>query len=179
MDIKIKVNKFCSLSTSPSWQAWLFHFSAELYRKFMGQIQQSRGCNQNRDIMIELLKEIDRIGGTDKLLVFLHAHYPHMLVDSESPSAKIGIDDQIFPYFNPALMTYPRRRIIEGADLKQRVQEFLLDKLQSDYVIVGDRAYIEYLDRKDAEIAKMVPIKSWKISVWRLKSNSEQKLEHG
>lgn len=174
MAIKIKIDKFCGLSTSPSWQAWLFHHSSELYRRFIGQIQQSRGCNQNRDIMIELLREVEKEGGTDKLFEFLQAHYPHMLVNEDTLPVKVKTaDDPIFPYFNPALLTYPRRRIIEGADLKKKVQEFLLDKGTCDYVIVGGRAYIEYLDRKDAAIVDKIPAKSWKIAAWRLKSASE------
>lgn len=139
----------------------------------MGQIQQSRGCNQNRDIMIELLREIEKEGGTDKLFGFLQAHYPHMLVGEDAPPPRVKmVDDPIFPYFNPALLTYPRRRIIEGENLKQRVQEFLLDKGTCDYAIVGDRAYVEYLDRKDAAIIDKIPLRNWLIAQWRSRQST-------
>jgi hypothetical protein len=182
--LKVKVDKFCSLSTSPSWQAWLFHLDAAVYRKFMRRLQESRGCNQNKDLMVELLKEFERMpGAVDKLFEFLSKHYPHMIVkeqqsqppkivDKAEPVAvpKLGQGGTIFPYYNPQILTYPRRQVFEGGDLDRRVREFLLDKLKSDFVIVDGKAYVEYLDRSDAQLVNKIPQKNWQIAAWRLKT---------
>ena len=174
--MRINTNKFCSLSTSPSWQAWLFHFNAAIYKQFMGKLRESRGCTHSRDIMIELLADIDKIeGGTTKLGDFLKQQYPHMLIGVEAdtkPSQKV-VDTNIFPNFNPSIKTYPRRIIFNGGNLKKKVHEFLLDKLKSDSVIINEQAFVEYVDRSDHAIVDQIPAKNWLISQWRLKSNSE------
>lgn len=174
--MKVKVDKFCSLSTSPSWQAWLFHFDVPMYRRFMRQLQESRGCNQNRDIMVELLKEMEKIpGGVEKLFEFLEKHYPHMIVREQKAEAKkapapvkspVG---PVFQHFNPNVLTYPRRQVLEGEDLRQRVQEFMLDKIKGDFVIVDGKAYVEFLERGDAPLADKIPAKNWQIAAWRLR----------
>lgn len=171
---KVKVDKFCGLSTSPSWQAWLFHLDGSLYRRFMKRLQESRGCNQNRDIMVELLKEMETIpGAVDKLFDFLGKHYPTMILKDQQGSSEPPRPTKqppVFPYYNPSIVTYPRRLVLEGDDLKRQVQEFLLDKIKSDYVIVDGKAYVEYLERGDAAIADRVPAKNWLIAIWRLRS---------
>lgn len=175
MKVKVKVDKFCSLSTSPSWQAWLFHFDVPLYRKFMRQLQESRGCNQNKDIMVELLKELEKIPeGVEKLFEFLQKHYPHMIVKETAaqpekkaaPAKPVG---PVFSHFNPNVLTYPRRQILEGEDLRQRVQEFMLDKIKGDFVIVDGKAYVEFLERADAPLVDKIPAKNWQIAAWRLR----------
>jgi hypothetical protein len=178
--VRVRVDKFCSLSTSPSWQAWLFHFDQGVYRKFIKKLQASRGCDQNKELMIDLLKEIETIPqGNDKLLDFLTKHYPYMLVDDEGrrlprQQALAGLDD-IFEHYNPDILTYPRRFIITGAahELNRKVKEFLLDKIQSDYVIVGDRAYIEYLKKEDASVKEQIPMRNWRIAAWRSHQESQ------
>lgn len=177
MSIKIKVDKFCSLSTSPSWQAWLYHFDAGLYRRFRTQLQESKGCNQNREIMTDLLKEVEqREGGTEKVFDFLTKHYPHMLVKDgqvQPPADPKVAGGPVFGYFNPDLLTYPRRVILEGGDereLTRRAKEFLVDKLKGDFVVVGGRAYVEFLSRVDVAVVEQVPAKNWMIAEWRLRS---------
>lgn len=170
--MRVIASKFCSLSTSPSWQAWLFHFDQSLYRRFMQRLQGSRGCNQNHDIMVEFLKELEKMpGGAEKLFEFLEKHYPHMIVRDSSaqkpwsePKRSV---DPVFPQFNPNVLTYPRRQILDGEDLVRRIQEFMLDKIKGDFVIVDGKAYIEFLERVDASLVDKIPLRNWLIASWR------------
>jgi hypothetical protein len=170
--MRVKIDKFCSLSTSPSWQAWLFHFDGELYKQFIKKLQESRGCNHNRDIMSETLKTINEMGGSDRLLEFLSSHYPHMLVNDEKLPVVAAMPEagEIFENYHPGILTYPRRVIFTGANLQKQVKSFLVDKIKSDFVIVGDRAYVEYLTRDDRDIVDSIPQKNWRISAWRTRS---------
>jgi hypothetical protein len=175
--VKVRIDKFCALSTSPPWQAWLYHFNNDLCKKFLKRLQESRGCNHNRDLMMETLTEIERLDGGDQLISFLTQHYPHMLVAEQGEklatnTAKSG-SDEIFEHYNPNILTYPRRLIFTGAEheLRKRVQSFLVDKIKSDYEIVGEKAYVEFLNREDAAVAASVPIKNWLIAAWRLRSS--------
>ncbi len=160
-----------------------------MYRSFMERLRQSKGCSQNRDIMIELLAEIQKVpDGSDKLGEFLGKHYPHV-IDGPAPqqaapvvapqqAAPVVAPQQgrdpgpVFPYFNPGILTYPRRQILEGADLQRRAQEFCLGKIRSDFVVVGGKAYVEYLERGDAAVAASVPQKNWLVTAWRLRNGS-------
>ena len=171
----VKIDQFCSLATSPSWQAWLYHNHATLYRKFIHKLRESQGCTQNKDLMVEVLQDIDQIGG-DSLIDFLQQHYPHMLsgqstTHQQREDAQALEDDNVFQYYNPNILTYPKRQIFVGprSVLNNKVQEFLLDKFRSDYIIIKGRAYIEYLEKNDAAIADQIPQSNWQISQYRLR----------
>lgn len=141
----------------------------------MGRLQESRGCNQNKDLMVELLKELERMpGAVEKLFEFLNKHYPYMIVKEGQPPSKVSSSqsDLVFSYYNPQILTYPRRRIFEGVDLERQVKEFLLDKLKSDFVIVNGKAYVEYLEQSDAQLVNEVPQNNWQIAAWRLRTSS-------
>lgn len=167
MAVDVKISQFCSLSSSPSWQAWLYNFSQDLYRLFMTKMQSSRGCNHNREIMQEILNVIDGTpAGADKLVEFLSKHYPHSLIVVKR-QATPGSNNEVFVLRNSRVVTYPRRVIIEGNDLGRRVKSFVIDKLKHDSVIIGSKAYIEYLTQDDAQIVSQVPLKNWLIAAWR------------
>ena len=166
--MRIDTSKFCSLATSPSWQAWLFHFNADIYRRFIKSLQESRGCGQNRELMINILQEINKIDNGIKLGSFLQQHYPYMLLnDFDTP--QLLNNDEIFEYYNPNILTYPRRMIFVGSprELKSKVQSFLIDKIKSDFIIIGDKAYVEYLTTEDTTLKDQIPSKSWMIARWR------------
>lgn len=166
--MKILVDRFCSLATSPSWQAWLFHFNKQLHRKFIKKLQGAKGCNQNKDLMIHLLEEIELLDGSGKLEEFLSKHYPNMIEGRRTPVDETP--DAVFPNYNPHLLTYPRRIIFTGdkKTLHNKVQEFVLDKIRHDSIIVGNKAYIEYLTKADSGIVEQIPDKNWLIGRYRL-----------
>ena len=146
-----------------------------LYRKFIHKLRESSGCTQNKDLMVEVLKEIDKTGGDD-LIEFLQKHYPHMLsgqstIRQQNEDAQALKDDNVFQHYNPNILTYPRRQIFVGprSMLNGKVQEFLLDKIRGDHIIVKGRAYIEYLEKGDTAIADQIPQSNWQISQYRLR----------
>lgn len=167
--MRVKVEQFCSLATSPSWQTWLFNYNQPLYKEFIIRLQQSHGCTQNREIMVEFLRRIDTEGGGDKLLDFLVNHFPHVIDEPTIRNSQHITDDGIFEHYNPTILTYPRRQIFVGEkrELKKKVREFLLDKLKSDSLIIEGRAYVEYLEQSDAIIAHQIPQQNWQIAQYR------------
>ncbi len=168
--MQVKVEQFCSLSTSPSWQAWLYHYDATIYRRFIKRLQESRGCSQNRDLMTEILTEINNNGGGDKLGDFLSKHYPHM-IEGNKHLKQLKQTGSVFEYYNPMILTYPRRIIFTGdkRSLKKTIAEFVLDKIKYESIIVGNTAYIEYLTTDDNAIINKIPDSNWQIPLYRLK----------
>ena len=192
--MKLLVDKFCSLSTSPVWQAWLFHFNADVYKRFIKRLLESRGCAQNKELMVELLAEIEKIdGGSDKLFTFLKAQYPYIIADEQTSGPQRvrvpEIDEQtkasmaaaargmiparsrktLFEDYVPGMMTYPRRMIFEGPvdTLKTMIKAFTADKIVSEHIIHDGRAYIEYLTSNDAYLKDSIPEQNWQIRAWR------------
>ena len=165
--MNVKVHQFCSLATSPSWQAWLFHHDEMIYRRFIRRLQASRGCGENKELMKDLLQQIQDAGHSDDVADFLKKHYPHMIEGGVVTSK--GDFDNIFTHYNPNILTYPRRIIFTGPkrELLKRVMEFSLDKLKTDHIIVGERAYIEYLEKSDSPIAEQIPFSNCQISQYR------------
>jgi hypothetical protein len=117
--------------------------------------------------MKELLAKIQELGGGDEIAMFLQKHYPTMIEGGVTTA--VGDYDEIFTHYNPNILTYPRRIIFTGPkrELQKKVREFLLDKLKSDHIIVGDRAYVEYLEKADAAIAGKIPLSNWQIAAYR------------
>lgn len=175
--MKIKTHQFCSLCTSPSWQAWLYHFNSNIYRSFINKLQQITGCTKHRELMIETLREIESQDGSDKLYDFISAHYPHMIegeiiknVNSKQNNGKV------FDYYRPGMLTYPRRIIFDGSprEIKKQIASFVLDKIKHDSIIVGDRGYVEYLIDADKHLLKQIPDSNWQIPLYRLRNNGVQ-----
>lgn len=167
--MKIKTDQFCGLATSPSFQSWLYHHDIKLYRTFMSNLQQSKGCSHNREMMLRLLTDIQNTGGNDSLIMFISKNYKHM-IDGGGAAESDGGD--VFVGYNPNILTYPRRVIFSGDNrsLLKKAKEFLIDKLSGDYIIVGDKLYIEYLNKSDSQISGSVPIDNWQIANYRRKS---------
>lgn len=165
--MKIKVEQFCSLATSPSFQTWLFHYDKGLYQQFVVRLREARGCSENRELMKTLLAGIERQGGADEVTDFLRKHYPNTI--EGGVKALVGDYDKVFTHYNPNILTYPRRIIFTGPkrELQKKVREFLLDKLKSDHIVVGDRAYVEYLEESDASITDKIPLCNWQIAAYR------------
>lgn len=174
--MRLKVDQFCTLATSPSWQAWLYQFDSSMYKHFVAKLQSSKGCSHNKDLMINLLRQIEAVNGTDRLYSFISKNYAHMIIDdgqSEEVPVKSSNTQQIFDYYNPQLLTYPRRIIFEGDErsLRKKINEFVLDKIKYDSIIQNGKGYVEYLTQEDRSILNQVPAKNWQIAVYRLKNN--------
>lgn len=163
--MRIKVEQFCSLATSPVWQAWLFEYNKEIYSDFMQRLSKSRNCTENRNIMKEILDVIANKGGTTLLLSFLSQKFPHILHDSDPKRDKHGV----FPEYVPGLLTYPRRLIFKGSQsaLKETIDKFVANKPHHDSIVIDDVAYVEYLEPNEAGMLADIPEESWLIRAYR------------
>jgi hypothetical protein len=162
--LKVRTSTFCGIATSPVWQSWLFEYSQDLYRNFMAKLHESKGCAENRQIMMDLLDGIQKDGHEDVLVAFLQQRFPTALLANPAPAGKI--DNNIFPDFTPGVLTYPHRHIIDSGDnIQQQIAEFLKDKGRSDILVKNGVAYIEYLlpEEKDMD----VPATNWLIRAWK------------
>lgn len=167
----LKVDQFCSLATNPTWQAWLYKFSAELYSVFIERLRAARSCSDNREIMKDMLPQIVELNGNDQLIAFLRQSFPHVIDEKGIVKHADQQYPPVFEHTNSKILSYPRRIIFEGdtQSLKQKILQFTIDKPKHDSIIIKDKAYVEYLRREDMQIAHQIPLKNWKIAEYRVK----------
>lgn len=165
MRMNIKMENFCSLSTNPTWQAWLFHNANAIYNDLIAHLKTSKSCANNRDKMIAIFAQLTAEEPLrDKLYAFIREKFPY-IIRSESelhqPRPESVRVSTIFPEYNPNLLTFPRRMILNTTD-QQSLQAFLSDKGISEYVIHGGKTYIEYLPSGfPAHVAANIPSSNW------------------
>lgn len=160
--MKIKLDKFCALATSSSWQAWLYSFNESIYTDFITRLRKSTGCANNSTIMVDILDKIKSVNGSDELLKFVKSNFPYMVVDEP-----VVIPSQVFDGYDPSILTYPRRLILRGDGLIEKINDFLRGKIKSDFVIVDNVAYIEYLIGSDIALVDKIPLSNWKVTNWK------------
>lgn len=161
---KLQVAQFCSLSTSSSWHTWLHEYDNNLYQDFIGKLHKSSGCSYNRQLMEQVLSNIDSNGDIESLHNFIRVNYPFMIVEDRKYT-----DDCPFSDFMPEILTFPRRIILEGdrPQLSKMLLSFIKDKIKYDYIIIGDKCYVEYLIEGDQEILKQMSDGDWLIANYR------------
>lgn len=162
----IKVNQFCALATSPAWQAWLYHFDNDLYKRFITKLHKSGGCTRNSQIMAETLDEIDDSGRIDELYGFLKDHYPYVL--DKQKDDKVSIDKyNVFDGYVPGVLTFPHRLIVRSDNPIGEVKKITAGKGVYDFVIIKDHLYIEYLEKNEKHLLGEIPAENWLTTKWK------------
>jgi hypothetical protein len=169
--MRIKTALFCNLSTSQTFQSWLFKYNENLYKSFVYDLRESRGCEENKRIMLKVLDNIEEAGDGALLEQFLREKYPHVI---DEPREIIFNDKhQVFPDYKPGILTYPRREIITAKrNLDRDVKRFLANKIHGEYIIIDNVAYVEYFLPGEENIAAKLPEEKWKIRAYELRRST-------
>jgi hypothetical protein len=194
---EIKTSAFCGLSRSADWQNWLKETAPDLHKDLMKVVGASKGCRANSNKMMDVYFELNKRKLEPELIVFLRRRFPWIIKENSSPikakqdkekaqkantahqvkNARASKDwevlnkHKVFASYRPDILSFPQKFIIvdQPAALYDRVQRFVENKLAVDYLIVGDRAYIEYFEPKYAAIIDKIPRSSRDIYKYRLK----------
>lgn len=79
---------------------------------------------------------------------------------------------KIFKSYRPDLMVFPQKMILvdKPENLYNQVHRFIKNKLAADYIIIEDRAYIEYFEPRFASVVDKIPREKREIWVYRQKA---------
>lgn len=171
--MNIKVTQFCGLSTSPQWQAWLYKYSTEVYGRFVSEMQKSKGCNQNRDIMLKFFNELEEAGAKPLIIDFLKMNFPYMLEDEVNPEVPVQIVhppevNELQTYknaFSSGNVTFPHRALTAVAD--KTVDELMSGFMEAtraiavQHIVIDGILYVEYLLPADASIKDILRTDQW------------------
>ena len=163
--MKINPKEFCHLSQSEVFLDWLYSISPVMHTKLVEHISKGLGCNANKQAMLNLLQAITNNSAWDQSLgAFLRKHFPAIIVEDDKD--QLRNKHGVFDYYDPSLVTFPRRLIFlvsEVGDLQKSVLDFCAKQAHCDYAVVDDRVYIEYLPPELAAIKSEIPASNWHI----------------
>lgn len=165
----VKVDQFCSLATSASWQAWLYHYNKELYRYFIEKLRLSKNCSSNSELMKDVLQQINESDTSGQLYDFLRTNHPHVLIDDY-----VKKDNVVFKNYVHGVLTYPHRIILSDNNinnLRAKIRQMSDKKFRFEYVIVDNDAYIEYLDYSEKDMVHNIPSKNWLVLAYKRGQN--------
>jgi hypothetical protein len=179
---RVKTKQYCSLSKNQKWQSWLQSVSQELYDDLMNHHLANHGCKSNHIKMMEIQRKLNAKKLLPSMVQFLLKEFPNTVEEVKTPTVKpkvkpikISNDDKgVFGYYNPKLLTFPQKIIIENdnkEELERQVHDFCKDKIDTDYLIIGNKAYIEYFRLKYSKESKKISLVDRDIHQYRLKNN--------
>jgi hypothetical protein len=179
-EYRVKTQQFCSLCREMRWQSWLNSVAPDLYKALVDHLSYSRSCRANHQAMVEIINKLEQRKIIEKMVQFLIKEYPYAVEEMKDkpkpPSASRvldRIDDQnVFLVYRPNLLTHPQKLVMENEDrpaLHRDIMNFIVDKVSCDYIIVGNRAYIEYFKSKFSMESQKIPYNSREIYKYRLK----------
>lgn len=198
--MRIDQSQFCSLSGDGKFQQWLKIADNALYEELMETRRTGRGCRANSEKMRHVYAQLYQHSKGDQLEAFISKNYPSLIVrDREdtkgvptyrpappmlraprrqkiiSPTNTESLNKhKVFGSYRPHIMTFPQKRILVNSNRRQleaSVRQFLQGKMSTDYIIIEDRAYIEFFDAKFTREAAKIPQEHREIHQYRARNN--------
>lgn len=170
MKYKIKTRQYCSLAKEQLWQSFLYTVAPDLHDDLVNHLSTSTSCRSNTIKMENIQASLEARKLLPRTIEFLKKEYSFVIEEIKESfddkdlvfKGKIIYTDasqNIFKNYNHNLLTFPQKVIIENdSDIGLRcdIAGFIKDKLNVDYVIVGNRAYIEYFKIKYSNESKLI-----------------------
>ena len=174
---KINSNEFCYLAKSELFLTWLKSLDSTMHANLINFLMSGQGCAENRAKMYDLLQAIVKNRQWALALEsFLMQNFPAMLIDDskvlQTPQkTKEDNKHKVFTYYDPSLATFPRRIIFCSDDLQKQIRDFCARQFYCEWIIIEDRAYIEYIPYDAAAYKSEIPEKNWQIRAFKKNSN--------
>jgi len=174
---KINSNEFCYLAKSELFLTWLKNLDSAMHTDLISFLMSGKGCSENRTKMYDLLQAITRNRQWALALEsFLMQNFPAMIIDdsrdikTSTRTKEVENKHNVFSYYDPSLATFPRRIIFYSDDLQKDVRDFCARQFYCEWIIIEDRAYIEYIPHDAAAYKSEIPEKNWQIRAFKKKS---------
>ena len=188
MRYEIRSDQFCALANDEHWQSWLETKAPDLYEELIKHLKISKSCRSNRELMGVIKRKLASRGFGTELIEFLRAFFPIILkiLPSEPPTRKpkrienktVDLNNPnkhgVFALYKPYLLSFPHKKIIIDNDyesLRRKVRKFTKTKIYTDWIIIGDRAYVEYFESKFRPEAEKVPLETREINIYKRKND--------
>lgn len=197
MALKLNTSKFCALSRNSDFNKWLRDIASDLHSTLV-QVRKQPGCKSNREYMMTIYRNLYARGKGQELETFIKSRFSY-LIEKEIEESRPGVPvveqtinrvqpklpkvkapkpeelnkHKVFKMYKPNMLVFPQKKIIveENPDtLLKVVKKFLSNKIGTDYIIIEDRAYIEYFDQKYAVVNERIKKEAREIYQYRLEN---------
>ena len=161
-------------------------------------IEASKSCRANTEKMQKIYLAIYQANLGKSFEDFITRRFPWLIKSDKKVTTKKIIEKQqrkpgpratapyrqldysdlnkhkVFKSYKPNLLTFPQKLIMAGnpTDLFDRVQHFCRDKLAIDYIIIEDRAYVEYFLPKYSVVVDRYPRDRREIFQYRMRQQN-------
>lgn len=153
---RINRHYFCRLANSPEWRAWLQNNHSTIFKSFASSMGHGRSCAESQLIMVSILDKIsENPDAENQLVAYLKEHFP-AAIDNDylcTPDP-----NNIFPNYNPSLLTLPMRRIVDGD-----ATEFINQQAYCETYTYNGLTYIEYIPKHLMQLKDTIPLSNWLI----------------
>ena len=185
MRYEIRADQFCALASDDRWQSWLSSVATDLCDQLRGHLEKGKGCRSNREFMGILRNHLVERGLGNDMLEHLKKTFPIVLrilpnesIKENKPKAPITYEDmnkhEVFSSYKPHILTFPHKMIMVDQDpesLRRKVRKFTKSKIYTDWVILDDRAYIEYFESRFRKEAEKVESHTREIAIFRRRNS--------
>jgi hypothetical protein len=179
---KIRTNQYCALAQEQKWQSWLFSVCQELGEDLLKHLEHSRSCKSNKAKMMDIQIGLEKRKLLPQMIEFLKKEYPYTVDEIQEGNKKtinrqkkarvLSNVKEVFEHYHPNLLTFPQKIVFENDNVEsllREVREFCQGKVGVDYIIIKDKAYVEYFKLKFAKEAKKISKHRREICQYRLK----------
>lgn len=188
--MRVKTSMFCSLSRNAHWQEWLLKHTPDLHEDLLKTLAKG-SCHANKEKMIGHLVLIKQRGLVSEFEKLIRERFPYVedkegststpqkkrekIIPLSQPRGIVDLNKhKIFKAYHPHILSYPAKIIIVGKsrdDVRRRVYNFIRSKISVDWIIVEDRAYVEYFFEQHRETAAKIKAEEREIAQYRRKNN--------
>jgi len=172
------------MSRNIRWQVWLKNLAPDLYADLMKTLD-GNSCKANKEKMMQVLVALGQRGHQTTFEEFVRSDFPYLedlpprivagnalpnlpvkkkeeKIFNMTPEEEEAVNKhKVFKMYRPHALTFPCHLIIIDPNkeiLKKRVMTFIRNKIGIDWIVVEDRAYVEYyFEQHRTTLAKMKP----------------------
>ena len=186
------------MSRNSDWLEFLKSTAPELYYELNDFLRTQKGCKSARDKMTDIYRKIYAMGKGSEFESFISIRFPY-IIESSSSNKPETVQDTIrqtmmarhvkpvlnsrnsdeslnkhgvFKSYKPDMLTFPQKLIIVNNDPRQlisSIRAFIADKVGVDYLVIEDRAYIEYFLPKYKDLVYKIPNQDREITQFKLR----------
>ena len=151
---------------------WLRENVPVLYNFLDEKLKSGVGCRAASSYMMDVYRAIVDRGDGQKFHDFIMNRFP-FVVDGK-PAADLPMEDpnihHVFRRYKPHLRRFPQQYIIvdsNRAELEKKLMSFIRGKVGVDYIVIEDRAYVEYFLSRFSEVVQTVPVEKREIYAYK------------
>lgn len=184
--MRLRISNFCGLSRNQDWHTFLGEVAPDILKNLQAFLKANTGCKDAKDKMLQIYRDLYSKGLGNTFEDFIRKRFPYIIEFDDQPPPKAqrvrpkqklippsGMNRHgVFKTYKPSVLTFPHKLILVDNDtnrLLKKVKEFLIDKVPIDYIVIGDTAYIEYLQKKYSDIVSQIPDSAKEIQQFRKK----------